>query len=156
MQNQRDNFFYPLISTTKTVKLPLISMAAIGEKPLFNTTGGSPLCFPVIAFSTTRIRQGQSQQHICCESLTVEKSSFKCHIIKSCLSWFPFENSSWGRRGGEEESREEMLMAGFVLVLPRFLLSGSLSMVLSNYSSAVFNTRYDCSIPDGKRAWKSI
>lgn len=71
----------------------------------------------------------------------------------------PFENSSLGRReskrGGEEETRE-MLVAGFVLVPPRFLLSGSLSMVLSNYSSAVFNTRYYCSISDGKRGWKGI
>lgn len=43
-------------------------------------------------------------------------------------------------------------MAGFVLVLPRFLVSGSLSTVLS----AACNTRYDCSISEGKRAWKSI
>lgn len=101
---------------------------------MFNSTGGSPLCFPVIAFFITRTRQGQSKQYICCESLTVVNSSFKCHIIKSRLSWFPFENSSLGRRGskrgGEEDTRAKMLMAGFVLVLPRFLLSGSLSTIL--------------------------
>lgn len=99
---------------------------------MFNTTGGSPLSFSVIAFFMTRTRQGQSQQHICCESLTVVKSSFKCHIIKFCLSWFPFENFSLGsresKRGGGDETREEM--TGFLFVLPRFLLSGSLSMVL--------------------------
>lgn len=140
----------------------LISMTAIGNKLLFNAYRRTTSQFSLSLSSSPLKQVGTIQTAYlqwskwCTVNLwLLWSSSFKCRTIKHLLSWFPFENSSLGRRGskggGKEETRTEMLMVRFVLILPRILLtfSGSLSTILSAHPPTVLNTRFYYSISDG-------
>lgn len=122
VQNHRDKLFYPLVSTTRTVKVSINFHYSNWEQVLVQCLQEDYLIVFLSSLSLLPLKQVETIQtaHLqwskwCTWNLwLLWNSSFKCHIVKHRLSWFPFENSSLGRReskgGGEEETRTEMLM----------------------------------------------